>query len=123
MIACATFRKRPEESAVWLLVVSFAFASAGSDWPQFRGLNHDAISPDRITANWTGTVTNPIWRILLPNALCSLVVSEGKVYTQAKRTIDGARREVCVALSATNGTELWATALDDAYYPDGGVGV
>jgi outer membrane protein assembly factor BamB len=122
MIARATFRKLPAASAVWLLVVSFVLASAASDWPQFRGLNHDAISSDRITTNWTGTVTNPIWRILLPNALCSLVVSEGKVYTQAIRTVDGSPREVCVALNTTNAAEVWATPLDDASYPHGGVG-
>jgi outer membrane protein assembly factor BamB len=38
------------------------------------------------------------------------------------RTIAGARKEVCLALSATNGTELWATPVDDASYPNGGVG-
>jgi outer membrane protein assembly factor BamB len=38
------------------------------------------------------------------------------------RTIAGARKEVCLALNTTNGTELWATPVDDASYPNGGVG-
>src|SRR4029079_8778428 len=38
------------------------------------------------------------------------------------RALANADKEWCVALSATNGTELWATSLDDAYYPNGGVG-
>ncbi|HMJ66178.1 MAG TPA: PQQ-binding-like beta-propeller repeat protein, partial [Candidatus Binatia bacterium] len=95
---------------------------AGADWPQFRGINHDGISPDRIITNWTGAVTNPVWRIPLTNALCSLVVSGGKVYTQTIRPVQGVPREICVALSATNGAELWATSLDNASYPSGGVG-
>jgi outer membrane protein assembly factor BamB len=122
MVADATFRKLPGASAVWLLLFSLSFTHAAADWPQFRGVNHDAISTDRIITNWTGAVTNPVWRIPLTNALCSLVVSDGKVYTQAIRTVRDEAKEVCVALSTTNGVELWATPLDDAYYPNGGVG-
>lgn len=99
-----------------------ALTCAGADWPQFLGVNHDGISTDRIITNWTGGVTNPVWRVPLTNALCSLVVSGGKVYTHAIRTVQGLRREVCVALSETNGVELWATPLDNANYPSGGVG-
>ncbi|MCI0745440.1 MAG: PQQ-like beta-propeller repeat protein [Verrucomicrobia subdivision 3 bacterium] len=85
-------------------------------------MNHDGISTDRIVTNWTGAVTNPVWRIRLTNALCSLVVSGGKVYTQTTRPVGGQPKEICVALSATNGVELWAAPLDDASYPHGGVG-
>jgi len=117
MDAGATFRKGPGARCIWFLLVWMSFTCAGADWPQFRGLNHDGISTDRVTTNWTGAVTNPLWRVHLPNALCSLAVSGGKIYTQAIRE----NREVCVALTATNGVELWATPLDDARY-DGGVG-
>ena len=99
-----------------------SFTCAATDWPQFRGVNHDGISSDRIITNWSGTVTNPVWRVPVSNALCSLVVSGGRVYTQAIRNVGGQPREVCVALSATDGAELWATPLDDASYPHGGVG-
>jgi outer membrane protein assembly factor BamB len=122
MVADGTFRKVPRASGISLLLIAWVLTCAAADWPQFRGLNHDAISTDRILTNWTGAVTNPLWRIHLTNALCSLVVSGGKVYTQAIRPVGGQRKEMCVALSATNGVELWATALDDASYPDGGVG-
>src|SRR5262249_55263380 len=39
-----------------------------------------------------------------------------------RRNIDGADKEVCVALSSTNGVELWAAVVDEANYPDGGIG-
>lgn len=121
MAARGTFRKVPGGS-IWLLFIASNFACAGADWPQFRGLNHDAISTDRIVTNWTGAVTNAVWRVPATNALCSLVISDGKVYTQAIRNVEGEAKEVCVALNATNGVELWATPLDDASYPHGGVG-
>ena len=122
MVANGTFRNVPRAGGIWLLLVSFALACAGADWPQFRGVNHDGTSMDRILTNWTGAVTNPIWRIPLTNALCSLVVSDGKVYTQTIRTLVGVAEDTCVALSATNGVELWATPLEDTSYPHGGVG-
>jgi outer membrane protein assembly factor BamB len=45
-------------------------------------------------------------------------VSDGRVFTQAKRGTN----EICVALSVTNGTQLWSTVTDVASYPNGGVG-
>jgi len=122
MVADGPFRKTPGARSVWFLLTLLGFTCAASDWPQFRGAAHDGISDDRIITNWTGTVTNSVWSKPLANALCSLVVSDGKVYTQAIRNIDGQPREVCVALSAANGVELWATPLDNADYPHGGVG-
>jgi outer membrane protein assembly factor BamB len=50
-----------------------------------------------------------------------LSVAGGRVFTQIRRTIDDIDKEVCVGLSATDGSELWATTVDDALY-DGGVG-
>ena len=95
----------------------------GADWPQFRGTNHDAISTDRLNQQWTGSVTNPVWRVVVTNCLGSLVVSGGRVFTQTRRLITSADSEVAVALSATNGAELWATPVGPASYPNGGVGL
>jgi outer membrane protein assembly factor BamB len=105
-----------------LLTLVGAFPTAGADWPQYRGPTHNGTSTDHILKEWTGSVTNPVWRVLVPNCLSSLTVSGGRVFTQARRNINGAPKEFIVALSATNGAELWATNLDDALYPNGGVG-
>jgi outer membrane protein assembly factor BamB len=109
-------------SRLLLLLLSFPLAVLAGDWPQYRGPNHDGVSADRITTQWSGAVTNPVWRVLVTNCLGSLAVSGGRAYTQTRRTISGTNREVCVALDASNGAELWATAVDNALYPDGGVG-
>ena len=98
------------------------FTAAASDWPQYRGPAFNGVSTDRINKEWTGSVTNPAWVVPVDYALCSLAVSGGRVITQGRRNIGGVDREVCIALNATNGVELWATEVDDANYPDGGVG-
>lgn len=110
---------------VFRLVFGFTlagFAAAAADWPQYRGPTFNGVSTDRITREWTGSVTNPVWLVPVDYALCSLAVSGGRVITQGRRNIGGVEREVCIALNVTNGTELWATEVDNADYPDGGVG-
>jgi outer membrane protein assembly factor BamB len=105
-----------------LLSLLTTFHGAGADWPQYRGATHDGVVTDRITTNWTGVVTNPVWRVVVPNCLASLSVSGGRVFTQARRQRQGSETEFCVALNATNGAELWAVPIDVANYPEGGVG-
>lgn len=96
-------------------------ARAG-DWPQYRGANHDGTSLDRVNKHWSGSVTNPLWLIPLTNGPSGLAVSGGCIFTQIRRNIAGTDKEVCVALSTLDGSELWATPVDDAVYPNGGIG-
>src|SRR5262245_1402134 len=91
-----------------------ALTSTAADWPQYRGANHDGISSDRINKNWTGSVTNSVWRVPVTNSMCSFVVSGGRAFTQVNRLMGATNKEVCVALSITNGAELWATPVEDA---------
>ena len=123
MMTCRN-RSRTRQALVCglLAVVLFPLAVDAADWPQYRGPNHDGVSTERINKNWTGSITNPVWLVSLTNGLTSLTVSGGHVFTQIRRNIGGQNKEVCLALATTNGAELWATALDSAYYPNGGVG-
>ena len=105
--------------AVFLYLPS---VSIGADWSQYRGPNHDGISTDRLNTQWSGSVTNPLWRVLVPNCLGSLTVSGGRVFTQTRRMVQGTNMEVAVALAENTGAELWARPVDDAFYPHGGVG-
>ena len=105
-----------------LALLCLALGCDAADWPQFRGANHDGISTDRITTQWNGSVTNRLWLLPVTNCLGSLAVSGGRIFTQTRRAIGGASKEVCVALSITNGAEMWAATVDDANYPNGGVG-
>ncbi len=110
--------------STWIAVcLSFTvFAAAARDWPQYRGPNHDAVSTERISKQWTGPATNALWRVFLGNGVTAFTASGGRVLTQVHRDVNGAEMEVCVALSATDGTELWATPVDNIVVYDGGVG-
>ena len=103
-------------------LLGLALCCHGADWPQIRGPHHDGVATDPINLQWSGAVTNPVWLLPVPNSLCGFVVSGGRAFTQINRKINSADKEVCVALNSANGTELWATTLDDADYPDGFVG-
>src|SRR6185295_2933759 len=117
-----SFSLSPACGLTLLLMFCLAVGTRAADWPQYRGPHHDSVSTDRITKQWTGAVTNPVWRVLLTNCLGSFAVSGGRAFTMTRRTIDGSDQEVCVALSAADGTELWATPVDLASSYTGGVG-
>jgi outer membrane protein assembly factor BamB len=105
-----------------LLVSFFCFSIWAGDWLQYRGPNHDGISNESIRTNWTEVQPRQIWKVPLDPGLSSFSVSGGRVYTQVRRTISGQDQEVCIALNADTGQELWATPLGIADYPNGGVG-
>lgn len=107
----------------FVLFVCGYLSTFGADWPQYRGSSAgNGISRDPLIHQWTGAVTNPVWRVPMPNCLGSLTVTGGRVFTQTVRAIGGVNKELCVALDAATGAELWATPVEDAYYPHGGVG-
>lgn len=107
---------------VSLAVLATPQVRAG-DWLQYRGPNHDGVSPEIIRTNWLVTPPRQIWKVPLDQALSSFTVSGSNVFTQVRRTINGQDTEVCVALNADTGQEIWATPVGMAYYPDGGVGL
>ena len=109
----------------WLVLpplLGLAFCCQGTDWPQYRGPTHDGISTDHINQQWSGSVSTPVWQVALPSSIGSFTVSGGRAFTQIRRTVGGVDKEVCVALDITSGAELWATAVENAYYPDGQTG-
>jgi outer membrane protein assembly factor BamB len=93
-----------------------------ADWRQFRGPNQDGTSPESILKTWPANGPSQLWKVPLTNGFSVFAVSEGRVFSQITRRIAGQSREVCVALNATNGAELWASPVGPASYPDGGAG-
>lgn len=91
----------------------------GMDWPQYRGPNHDGISPDRIVKDWPAEGPRQVWRINLTDGFSSFAVSGGKAFTLDSRQLGGVDQEFCVALNAATGQELWATPLGLADYQYG----
>ena len=96
------------------------FWSGAAEWPQYRGPNGDGISTERIPAAWPAAGPKTVWKASTPNGFSSCVVAEGKVFTIITRDINGAPFEVCLALDAKTGKEIWAAPAGVAKFPGGG---
>src|ERR1043165_5259196 len=81
--------------------------SRAADWPQYRGPNHDGVSPEHI-AKWPAAGPQVLWKAPTTDGFSSFSVSGGKAFTIVARQVEGAPREVCVAFDANTGKELWA---------------
>ncbi|MDB6030678.1 MAG: outer rane biosis protein [Verrucomicrobiales bacterium] len=104
-----------------LVILSTASLLQAADWPQYRGPNGDGTSPEKgILKQWPSEGLKTIWKTKLPNGFSSMAVSGGKAYTMISREVDGGIREVCVALDANTGNELWSYTLGAAKYDKGG---
>ncbi len=101
------------------LTVACSFCVA-NDWPQYRGIGGDGVSAERILATWPGDGPKRLWTTKTPAGFSSLAVADNKVFTIVSREVDGTASEVCVALDAETGKEIWAAATGQAKYRGGG---
>lgn len=100
-----------------LLSVSQVWAS---DWTQFRGPNHDSTTKEKILRAWPKEGPRLVWKTPVTDGFSSITVSGGRAFTLVRRSVEGADREVCVALDADSGKEIWAVPLAVAKYDGGG---
>ena len=91
-------------------------AVQAADWPQYRGPNQDGIAPEPAALH----SLTPAWKVPAHLGFSSFAIADGKAYTQVSREQGGAPREMCVALDAKPGKEIWATDIGVAKYPGGG---
>jgi outer membrane protein assembly factor BamB len=110
------------------LIASALLAPAlhGVDWPQYRGPSHDGISPEVIRTNWSQQAPQVVWRTGLQSGgllagFSTFTVSQGRAYTQIRRSVAGANRELCLALDAATGQELWVTEVGSGDYASTGI--
>jgi outer membrane protein assembly factor BamB len=95
-------------------------ACQASDWPQFRGPNHDAVSTEKIMKVWPETGPKQVWKKSVTNGFSSFTIANGRAFTLIKRSISGVSKEVLIALNADTGVELWAQPIENAKYTAGG---
>lgn len=101
--------------------LGLAWAQAG-DWLQYRGPTHNGTSTESFRTDWATTAPKVLWRKPMSAALSSFAVAGKMLFTQGLRREGTAEFEYCLALDADTGTELWATRVGIADYPNGGVG-
>lgn len=102
-----------------ILALPLAAAQA-ADWPQYRGPNQDGVSLEKVDLNWPAGGPKVVWKAPTRNGFSSFAVSGGKAFTQVNRDIDGEPREICVALDAATGKELWFANVGAGKYDSGG---
>ena len=90
-----------------LLFLLSSARSPAADWPLYRGANQDGISTEKVDVQWGGDGPKVVWRAPTNTGFSSFAVSGGKVFTQVVRQIEGQSREICLALDAATGRELW----------------
>jgi outer membrane protein assembly factor BamB len=116
-----TILKRPFLRLLLSLLLALAWQSQAraAEWPYYRGPNHDGVSTDCIQAQWPLPGPPEIWRRLLTNGFSSFAVSQARACTLETRGSSEQPQEVCLALNAETGAELWATPIGPAVYDDG----
>ncbi len=98
-----------------------AQAPAMEDWPQYRGPHLDGRSAEQVGLRaWPSDGPRRVWKAAMSTGFSSFTVADGKVFTLVRRRVDGDDRELCVALDAETGKELWAAPLGKAKYDGGG---
>jgi outer membrane protein assembly factor BamB len=91
-----------------LLVVSAScsllpFANA-VDWPQWRGINRDGISSEKISpANWGKDGPKQLWKKEVGTGVSSVAVEGGHLYTMG----NNGSSDVVFCLEAATGAEIW----------------
>jgi outer membrane protein assembly factor BamB len=102
------------------LLVLCPLAVPAADWPQFRGPSLNGTTPETIATAWPAGGPKQVWRAPVNLGFSSFAVAGGKAYTLVLRPVDNVNNEVCVALDADSGKELWAAPLGFAKYDGGG---
>jgi hypothetical protein len=102
-------------------LVTAATANTIADWPAMRGPSSDGTTSESIgLREWPKAGPPIVWRVETRPGFSSFAVADDKAFTLIGRSIDGEAREVCAALDAASGKELWSQPLGKAKYDGGG---
>ena len=107
-----------------IVVVGFVLllpqALLAADWPQYRGPDQTGTSNEKVNLAWPADGPKVVWKVPTKNGFSSFAIAGGEVFTQVNRDLDGKPRELCVALDAASGKELWFADVGAGTYDRGG---
>jgi outer membrane protein assembly factor BamB len=76
----------------------------GDDWPCWRGPHGDGIARETgLLQEWPAQGPKQLWNADLSGGFSSVVVADGRMFTQTK----GVNEEVVVCLDVATGNDLW----------------
>ncbi len=95
--------------AVFVPALLLAAATAGADWPRYRGPKGDGISKETgLLKAWPAAGPKVLWRARLGSGYSGMAVAGGRLFTM----FGTGGSEYAVAFDAASGKELWRTRLD-----------
>ncbi len=103
------------------VVCAILAASAGAaDWPQWRGLQRDGLSPEKgLLVPWPAAGPKMLWKTQgLGEGYSSFAVADGRLYTQGQR----GSQAYLIALDVGSGNKVWETAVGAAFHESRGNG-
>jgi outer membrane protein assembly factor BamB len=109
-----------------LLAVPITFLSVhlcavqAEEWPQYRGPQANGVTTEKIQTAWPSGGPRSVWRVPTSAGFSAFAVSGGKAYTLVSRDLEGVKNEVCIALDAESGREVWAAPVGFSKYDGGG---
>ena len=113
--------KITQSTLLALLFGSSLLQLPAAEWTQYRGSTADGNSPEKwALKSWPTNGLHRAWQMKAETGFSSFTIADGKAFTIVGRQIDGVKREVLVASSATDGKELWASPFGLARYDGGG---
>ncbi|MCY2996440.1 MAG: PQQ-like beta-propeller repeat protein [Planctomycetota bacterium] len=77
-------------------------------------------SAEKLNLRWSGAGPKVLWKTETNRGFSSFAISGGKALTQIVRDMAGKPREICLALDAKTGKELWATDVGIGTFDRGG---
>lgn len=103
-----------------LCISCVTLSSFAADWPAYRGPLGDGVSPEKIPGGWPETGLKRLWTAPAQTGFSSFTIADGRAFTLVRRDIEGNGHEICVAMDADSGKELWTAKLSLAKYDGGG---
>jgi outer membrane protein assembly factor BamB len=96
---------RPTPSDSFAATQPAVLTLRAGDWPGFRGPNRDAVVRGVwIATDWSKTPPRQLWRRPIGPAWSSMIIVDGRVFTQEQR----GGEEAVVCLNADTGSEIWS---------------
>ncbi len=107
----------------WFLVAQSTAKSKGHDWPQFRGVNRDGISPETgLADSWPEGGPPELWRVPLGEGYSDLSVAGDRIYTMFAAEQEGKSVEFAAAFQVADGKEVWRTPMGERFDTEFGNG-
>ena len=99
--------KLPPLPGVLARGVGLAAPDLPGRWPNFRGPNYDAISPEKVplARSWPGGKPESIWRVAMGPGYAAAAVARGRVYVLDHD--EDKSGDVLRCLSLVDGEEIW----------------